>query len=146
MDTNSTKYLITRVASLKNRIGILSGFVKENYDELKFFRDKILQKGTSNTIEEQVKNDVLLNLDKMMNSVQEELLCHIAELDSEISSTSDLESLTYLEQLSSRFEKVSLCMSQMAYSISDLRRRAHHFLKRQEFGSRHGYYSLFYEY
>ena len=143
MENKINRQLYSSSDSLRNQLTNWSESAKNYYDQLNLFKVRVNKKCTTNDLEKQMKNDVILNLNTLMNRVQDDLIRHISKLQNDINTNSKKESHLINDQTNVYYNDINERMKQIQKSVLDLRRRSKHFLKRTEFGKRHGFYRFF---
>ena len=143
MENQITGYLSTSIDSFRSQLSNWSVFAKENYEKLKDFKDKVLEKTTKNQLEAQMQQDVLHHLDTMMSLVQKDLMRPILKFDSELEQAKTAASPGFSDKFQTGYQLISNRVKEVNSSVAELKRRSKHFIKRQEFGMRHGFYANF---
>ena len=142
MNTNPKAFLLTGQQAFKNQLDLWHTSAKTRHEELNMIRKKVYLKFPNNDLEQQIKNDVIWNLDRMMVGIQRDLMRPLLKLDRQLQSSNNFD-IHNRHDLQMSYTELSVCVKNMNRAFKDLKNRSKHFLKRRDFGIRHGFYRSF---
>ncbi len=137
MKTNSEQTPGNALDSLRDQTSKLMETVKTYYSDLTFFKEKVVHKESECPVEEQIKQDVLLNINTMMDKVQVEGIQDLSQQQQYLNNPSDLDiSDKKIQEISST---VKTKVERLTLALSNLKKMVLDFLSRKQFGKRHGF-------
>ncbi|SDB28448.1 hypothetical protein SAMN03097699_0506 [Flavobacteriaceae bacterium MAR_2010_188] len=137
MKTSSEQTQGNALDSLREQTSKWMETVKSYYSDLKFFKEKVANKEAESDVEEQIKQDVLLNINTMMNKVQVEVIQDLDHQQEYLNNPDDSKiSTNKIEEVSSTIKTKVEGLTSALYKLKQM---VLDFLSRKQFGKRHGF-------